>query len=116
MKLLEGEQVGSNVIIDESNVKEAYAVTDVDGTYAIGLTLDSEGSNTIAQTTETQLGKRLAIFLDGELVCSPEIKARIGGGRILIPAHFTRQEAEHMAAGIKAAKEATAAKNRSGNH
>ena len=107
MKLLDGDEFGPELLVDESNVEEAYATRDAYGAYAISLRLDAEGSEIIEKTTAAHRGKRLAVFLDGELICSPEIRERIGGGMLLVSGRFTGEEAERMAAGIEAAKKRT---------
>ena len=104
MVVIKGEEIGSTVVISESNVDQACADRDPSGTYSVLLTLDSAGRDSIARTTQAETGKRLGVFLNGELVCSLKIAVPERAPMIIIPGQFTRQEAELIAAGIEAAK------------
>ena len=105
VRLLEGEQFGTDVIIDESNVVDASYQMNHLGRPTVRLELDEEGSKAIERTTENEHGKQLAIFVDGELEASPVIRTLIANGRIHIPGDFDRHEAERIAAGIQQAAE-----------
>jgi len=105
VRLLEGEEFGTDVIIDESNVADASYQMNHLGRPTVRLKLDEEGSKAIERTTENERGKQLAIFVDGKLEASPVIRTRISNGRIHIPGDFDRQEAERIAAGIQQAAE-----------
>ena len=64
-------------------------------TIAFELTKDGEGL--FASITEENVGRRLAIVLDGSVQSAPVIKGRIGGGRGIIEGQFTVDDAKDLA-------------------
>jgi protein-export membrane protein SecD len=65
----------------------------------VSLQFNSQGSDLFAQITGQNVGKQLAIFLDGNLVSMPNIKEEITGGNAEISGGFTGS------AGTKEAKQ-----------
>lgn len=61
------------------------------------LTFDSEGADLFAEITGANVGRLLAIFLDGELQSAPVINQRIDGGSAVISGNFTPDEAKELA-------------------
>lgn len=101
-RLIDGETIGPDIIITEQNVKHASAFAWDQETYFVELELDSPGQERILQFTTRGIGKRLGFWLDGALVCSPEIKAPATSGIIHMPGSFNRREADEIAARINA--------------
>ncbi len=67
------------------------------GRPAIGVEFDARGSRALAEITGNNVGRVLAIILDGVLKSAPRIQTRIAG-RGIIQGHFTRQEVAEMVA------------------
>lgn len=63
----------------------------------IAFELSPEGSDRFAKVTEENVGRNLAIQLDGVVRSAPRIKSRIGGGRGIIEGGFTLEEAKDLA-------------------
>jgi SecD/SecF fusion protein len=63
----------------------------------IDFTMDSKGAELFAQITKENIGKQLAIVLDGELYSAPVIQGEIPGGRGRITGTFTPEEAIELA-------------------
>jgi SecD/SecF fusion protein len=63
----------------------------------IDFTLDSEGASIFAQLTRENIGRQLAIVLDGELYSAPVIQGEIPGGRGQITGQFDLKEAFELA-------------------
>jgi SecD/SecF fusion protein len=59
--------------------------------------LNSEGGSLFAEITRENVGRQLAIVLDGELYSAPVINEEILGGRGVISGDFNRQEAAELA-------------------
>ena len=79
-------------------VKSAMVVRDpMSGQPEIDFTLDSKGAELFAQITKENIGKQLAIVLDGELYSAPVIQGEIPGGRGRITGTFTPEEAIELA-------------------
>lgn len=68
----------------------------------VDLELNSEGAKKFADVTTANVGKRLAIVLDGIVQSAPVIKERIPSGRAQVSGHFTTQEANDLALVLQA--------------
>ena len=68
------------------------------GEAMVSLQFNSEGSDLFAKITKENVGKRLAIFLDGDVKSMPNIKEEIRGGNAVISGGFVGSD------GIKEAK------------
>jgi protein-export membrane protein SecD len=67
------------------------------GQPVIAFELTREGEGLFASITEENVGRRLAIVLDGVIQSAPVIKGRIGGGRGIIEGSFSVDEAKDLA-------------------
>jgi protein-export membrane protein SecD len=63
----------------------------------VAITWNEEGAALFEKITGENVGKPLAIFLDGELISSPNINERISGGQAVISGGFTPDEARDLA-------------------
>ena len=61
------------------------------------LHLDRLGAQKFGRATTDNVGKRLAIVLDGEIVSAPNINEPITSGNGMISGNFTFQEATDLA-------------------
>ncbi|MEI6352339.1 MAG: protein translocase subunit SecD [Candidatus Nomurabacteria bacterium] len=55
---------------------------------------NTEGTKMFADITKNNIGKQMAIYLDGNVVSSPVIQEEIPGGRATISGSFTTEEAK----------------------
>ena len=62
----------------------------------VSFTLDRLGSQKFGRATTDNVGKRLAIVLDGEIVSAPNINEPITSGNGMISGNFTFQEATDL--------------------
>ena len=62
----------------------------------VRFTLKSEGAVKFGAVTGANVGRQLAIVLDGRVVSAPRIDGRIGGTDAEITGHFTAQEAANL--------------------
>lgn len=67
----------------------------------ISLTLNNEGSNEFATLTRSNIGRRLAIVLDGEVLSAPSIRDAILGGSAQISGQFSIDEASLLALALR---------------
>lgn len=93
----------------------AYVSTGLDGRYLSSATLgfgsgatagltapqvilnfDSEGAKLFEKITSENVGRTLAIFLDGQLISAPTIQEAIPGGQATITGQFTAPEARDL--------------------
>lgn len=68
----------------------------------VWLKFDSLGAKLFEQITGENVGKRMAIVLDGVSYSSPVIKDRIGGGEAIIEGSFDHKEATDLAIVLRA--------------
>lgn len=63
----------------------------------VAITFTKEGGDLFADITRNNVGKSLAIFLDGELISAPRINEAIVGGTAIISGGFKPEEARDLA-------------------
>ena len=68
----------------------------------VSLELNDKGGDMFADITGTNVGKRLAIVLDGEVDTAPVIRERIPSGRAQITGNFSVEEAKDIALVLRA--------------
>jgi protein-export membrane protein SecD len=68
----------------------------------VNFVLNKEGAAKFAEVTEKNIGKRLAIVLDGVVKSAPVIRDRIPDGRGQISGDFTMDEAKELAVVLRA--------------
>jgi len=68
----------------------------------VEVTLNSSGARIFERITSENVGRRLAIILDGNVQSAPVIRERIGGGRAQITGGFTLDEARDLAIVLRA--------------
>ena len=64
---------------------------------SVSFTLDRIGAQKFGRTTTDNVGKRLAIILDGKIISAPNINEAITSGSGIISGNFTFQEATDLA-------------------
>ncbi len=78
-------------------VKKAYVSFDQFNQPVVSLELTPEGAKEFARITGENVGRDLAIVLDGKVQSAPVIRERISGGRAMISGRFTPQSAQDLA-------------------
>ena len=68
----------------------------------VALDLTDRGARIFEKITEENVGKRLAIVLDGVVRSAPVIREKIGGGHAQISGSFTHEEAADLAIVLRA--------------
>ncbi|MDP1845785.1 MAG: protein translocase subunit SecD [Candidatus Moranbacteria bacterium] len=63
----------------------------------IGIEFDSEGGKMFAQLTKDNIGKQIAIFLDGQVISAPTVQTEITDGKAVITGDFSLEEAKKLA-------------------
>ncbi|MEZ7820876.1 MAG: protein translocase subunit SecD [Patescibacteria group bacterium] len=62
----------------------------------VTLSFDDTGKKLFAEITEKNVGKRVAIFLDGNVISAPTVNTAITGGEAVIGGGFSLQEAKEL--------------------
>lgn len=63
----------------------------------VSLKFDDEGTKLFAEITKRNLGKQVAIFLDGNIISSPTVQSEITNGEAVVTGDFTSKEAKDLA-------------------
>lgn len=82
----------------KSNVSQNSA------SYEVSMNMNSEGARKWAQLTKANLGKSIAIVLDGFVYSFPTVQSEITGGSSQITGDFTTEEAQDLANVLKSGK------------
>lgn len=83
-------------------VSDARVEFDQNGQVEVSLLLSSAGAQDFARITSENVGRQLAIILDGVVYSSPVIRSAITGGRASITGGFTTDEAKQLKVVLKA--------------
>lgn len=74
------------------------------GTYEIEMSMNAEGAKTWARLTKANIGKSIAIVLDGYVYSFPTVQNEIRGGQSSITGNFTPEEAKDLATILNSGK------------
>ena len=88
-------------ILNGSQVIDAQVAFDQSNQAIINFTLNSTGARIFGEFTTKNIGKRLAVVLDGKVYSAPNIRERIGGGSGQISGGFTLAEAGNVAIALR---------------
>ncbi len=101
----EGQSADGEIILQGSNVVEAEGtVYNPDGEekqYVVSLKLDDAGTTAFSNATQTT-GEYISIWMDDECISAPTVNSHITNGEAIITGNFTLEEAQELAAKIKA--------------
>ncbi len=100
-KAAETLYVQKKVLLDQTDLKSASVITNQPaGKPRLQITFTDAGAKQLAKVTHQNIGKRLAIIIDGRLYSAPTIKSEIRGGQAEITGNFSEAEAQDLAAKI----------------
>ena len=90
--------VSKRIIMSGENLIDAQpSIQNQNNEPTVSFTLDRLGAQKFGRATTDNVGKRLAIILDGEVVSAPNINEPITSGNGMISGNFTFQEATDLA-------------------
>jgi preprotein translocase subunit SecD len=91
------------IVLEGKNVLKAFVDTDTQkGGNVVSLELDKTGTDSFAEATSRLVGKKIAIFMDDQLISAPSVESAIPNGKAIITGQRTPQEAKELANTIKA--------------
>jgi len=89
-------------VIEGTQVTNATAGTTTNtGAWVVNLDLNSAGSGAWATFTAANVGKQVAVTLDGRVITAPTINGAIPGGKTEISGNFTQTTATELANQLK---------------
>src|SRR6059036_1257539 len=86
----------------ELNSAEVQADPNSPGNWQVAIEFNPVGTRIFGEITEQNVGKHLAIILDGNVYSAPRINERIPGGRAVITGQFAIDEARDLAIVLRA--------------
>ena len=90
--------ISKRIIMSGENLIDAQpSIQNQNNEPTVSFTLDRLGAQKFGRTTTDNVGKRLAIVLDGKIVSAPNINEPITSGKGMISGNFTFQEATDLA-------------------
>ena len=113
----EAEILSENLVLDElmreytlvenmvqmqgDNIRDSYVSENEFGQQEIVVLFNKNGKAEFAELTGANVGRRLAIVIDGELYSAPVLLSRIDGGKVSITGSFSHEEAESVSIALK---------------
>jgi len=89
--------------LDGRYLKKAWLDFDpTTGAPKVSLRFNKEGAKLFEKITERNVGKRVAIYLDGSPISMPVVREKISGGEAEITGDFSQQEAKELAERLNA--------------
>lgn len=102
---LEFQDTAGNVLLSGTDIASAEAQITQDDMknkqYVVALTLTAEGATKFADATAANLGKRIPIVFDGQVISSPTVETAITGGQASITGMESFEAAESLASTIR---------------
>ncbi|MDR1517481.1 MAG: protein translocase subunit SecDF [Dysgonamonadaceae bacterium] len=101
---LKGDGSKRGPALDGDVVTSARADQSQQGGWEVSMGMNSSGASRWATITGAEVGKAIAIVLDGYVYSAPNVNDRIEGGRSSITGHFTSDEAKDLENVLKSGK------------
>ena len=95
--MLQFKDQDGNVVLTGKDLKDAKAQISNGNQAVVGLEFNEEGGKKFADLTARNIGKQIAIVLDGDVLTAPVVQEAITGGRAQISGSRTMEEAERLA-------------------
>ena len=86
---LEFRDSDGNVLIEGGKHLEDAIATLYNGSYAISLTFNAEGTAAFATATSENIGETIGIYINGEEIMSPTVNSAITNGQAVITVSYT---------------------------
>ena len=95
--MLEFKDEEGNTVLTGTDLKDAQAAIDQSNRNVVNLEFSDEGAKKFGDLTMKNVGRKIAILLDGEVLTDPVVNEPILGGRAEISGQRTLDEANQLA-------------------
>lgn len=95
--MLEFQDESGTTVMTGVDLKDAHAQIDQSNQNLVALEFTSEGGEKFADLTRKNVGKRIAILLDKQILTNPNVNEAITGGKAVITGSRTLEEAQNLA-------------------
>jgi preprotein translocase subunit SecD len=107
VKLLKGVDGNSYRIIPKievygTSINNAYNSVNQKGLNTVNFSLDKSGTEKFTQLTTANVGKRIAVVIDDEVITAPSIREPINTGNVEISGNFDFEGARNLASSLRA--------------
>jgi preprotein translocase subunit SecD len=106
LEVSRGEEGGVYLLgetyVTGKSLEDAKTTFDNLGRPVVTLEFDKEGAEKFDQATAANVGRQIAIVLDGKVISAPVVQERISGGSAQISGNFTTAEAQRLAIMLRA--------------
>lgn len=93
--------VETDVQMNGDDIRDSYVTRDKFGQLEIMILFNEQGSLEFARITGANVGRRLAIVLDGTLYSAPVLRTKIDTGTAIITGSFSLDEARRISAALR---------------
>ncbi len=102
---------GKGAVLDGGVITSARVnYSQISGAAEVSMTMNTTGSARWEVITEQNIGKQIAVVMDGLVYSYPTVQNKISGGSSQITGNFTAEEAEDLATVLKSGKLSTPAR------
>ena len=103
--------VGKGPALDGKYISSANVnYNQMTGAPEVSMTMNSKGAIEWENITGENVGRQIAIVMDGQVYSYPNVQAKISGGNSSISGHFTQQDADDLSNVLKSGKLSTPAR------
>lgn len=95
--MLEFKDEEGNTVLRGTDLKDAQEQTNQNNQNQVSITFSDEGAQKFADLTTANVGRKIAIVLDGEVLTDPVVNEPITGGQASITGNYTLEEAHNLA-------------------
>ena len=95
--MLEFKNEEGETCLTGTDLADAHEQTDQAGQNLVSLEFSAEGGKKFADLTSKNVGRTIAILLDGEVLTAPRVTEAITGGKAVITGNKTLEEAHNLA-------------------
>ena len=91
------------ILIDQAALQSANVSFDALGSPLIDIGFSDQGTKQFSEITRTNIQKKLAVFIDGQLITAPLILSQITNGQAQISGTFDSPEATNLVSKLRMA-------------
>jgi SecD/SecF fusion protein len=103
--------VGKGPALDGKYISSAVVnYNQMTGAPEVSMAMNSKGAIEWENITGENIGRQIAIVMDGQVYSYPNVQGKISGGNSSISGHFTQQDADDLANVLKSGKLSTPAR------
>jgi preprotein translocase subunit SecD len=88
--------VSKKVALSNEDIEKVEVVPDLYMDPEVAIFFTKEGKRKLTGITQNNVGRRMALLLNGEVITAPTIRSRIASGRLVIAGEFEENEVDEL--------------------